>query len=92
MSEANCPQPTGSLSFGGADDIECYECAGCAGEVPVVEAVWLLTEDEARALPRDVTRRQSIEHAKPYCSVECFDFNRLGIRRANIQAQPPKVG
>jgi hypothetical protein len=41
-------------------DMEVYECAGCGGEVSIVEAVWL-PEQAFRTHPQ----------AKPYCCKEC---------------------
>lgn len=40
---------------------EIYECAGCAGEVSIVDVVWLPEDWRVRGWGR------------PYCSEECFD-------------------
>lgn len=42
---------------------ELYECAGCAGEVPIFEAVWF---------PEDV----GLKKARPYCSLACFETHQ----------------
>ena len=52
-----------AASFAGGDDTECYECAGCGGEVPVVEAKWL-PESRHWRLP-----------ANPYCCHACYAAN-----------------
>jgi len=44
------------------DSLECCECTGCGGEVPVVDAVWLPE-------PRRLGERND---AQPYCSNECY--------------------
>ena len=41
---------------------EIYECAGCAGEVPIVDAIWL-PDHQAQFKLR----------GNPYCAVECFE-------------------
>lgn len=46
---------------------EVYECAGCAGEVPVVDAVWL---PEPRPFEVDASK------ARPYCCRECFEAHQ----------------
>lgn len=42
---------------------EVYECAGCAGQVSIVEAIWLKIDGKEPALN---------EAADPYCCRECF--------------------
>ena len=51
------------------EDIEVYECAGCGGEVAVVEAIWL---PESLCLGR-----QPLPSAEPYCSLECYEYVQM---------------
>ena len=43
---------------------EVYECAGCAGEVSVVEAVWL---------PEHL---YYMDKSRPYCCLACFELHK----------------
>lgn len=54
-----------AVSFAGGDDAECYECAGCGGEVPIVDAQWL-PESRHWRLP-----------ARPYCCHACYAANNM---------------
>jgi len=45
---------------------EVYECAGCAGEISAVEAVWL---------PEVPWRQKVVEQPRPYCCAECLAVN-----------------
>lgn len=45
------------------DDVECYSCSGCAGSVPMIEAVWLTRADA--------------DEPSPFCCSECFRVNGL---------------
>jgi len=51
-------------------DLEICECAGCGGEVSVVEALWL--PEQKRLKPGWLTVQEKNE--KPYCSQECFEM------------------
>jgi hypothetical protein len=45
---------------------ETYECAGCGGELSMVEAIWLPVK--GLTIPR-----MPQKGARPYCCVECFE-------------------
>lgn len=55
---------------------ETYCCAGCGGQVSVVEAVWLPEE------PRKPNRLA--DSAMPYCCSECFTTNCNPSKQARI--------
>jgi hypothetical protein len=60
---------------------EVYECAGCAGEVPVVDAVWL---PEPRPFEADASK------ARPYCCRECFEAHQKALaaqERADLRGE-----
>ncbi len=45
------------------DNLEIYECAGCGGEISVIEAIWLPDKNQCR---------QWEIYAKPYCCEACY--------------------
>lgn len=45
-------------------ELEIYYCAGCDGEVSVVEAMWLPE--------KPINKRHE---AQPFCSQECYEFH-----------------
>lgn len=55
---------------------EVYECAGCGGEVPVVDAIWLRRSGRGARWNDD---------AWPFCSEECFPNARARLTVAKSE-------